>query len=91
MSLSPESPVPLINQLPSELLAKVFEKSIEHIVGYLTYHEAASMLGPEYPSLVVSHVCRRWRDIALETSSLWSYVSFYNTDEHLVSEEGANH
>ncbi|KAL1728533.1 hypothetical protein EV714DRAFT_214814 [Schizophyllum commune] len=75
MSLSPESPVPLINQLPSELLTKVFEKCIEHIIGNLTYHEAASMLGPEYPSLVVSHVCRRWRDIALDSPVLWQWFS----------------
>ncbi|KAI5896983.1 uncharacterized protein SCHCODRAFT_02616382 [Schizophyllum commune H4-8] len=33
------------------------------------------MLGPEYPSLVVSHVCRRWREIALDCPGLWQWFS----------------
>ncbi|KAH6911451.1 hypothetical protein BKA70DRAFT_1384820 [Coprinopsis sp. MPI-PUGE-AT-0042] len=69
-----------INSLPVELFSRIFVVGASY--DYL-YHDSPFLLKPNkdyYPppsssfQTVVSHVCQRWRQIALRTSSLWSTI-----------------
>ncbi|KIJ63991.1 hypothetical protein HYDPIDRAFT_112500 [Hydnomerulius pinastri MD-312] len=60
-----------INWLPSELLIQIFlvcaEDESAEIAAGLSYNPA---------SVLISHVCRKWRELALTTSALWSFISY---------------
>lgn len=57
-------PSTLIQKLPSELLGMVFESGT-----------GLTVLEPGLPFIVVvSHVCRRWRDVAHSTPDAWCSV-----------------
>ncbi|KAK7051660.1 hypothetical protein VNI00_004639 [Paramarasmius palmivorus] len=67
----------LISRFPNELLCKTFEHSIESIS--LVRSECLEPLDdiPEKPfALTLSHVCRRWRTIAIGFPSLWTLIDF---------------
>ncbi|KAF9043213.1 hypothetical protein BJ165DRAFT_1612343 [Panaeolus papilionaceus] len=53
-----------INWLPTEVLTQVFLAFNEHDFEDINYR----------PAMVVSHVCKRWRAIALASQPLWSRV-----------------
>ncbi|KAI0750294.1 hypothetical protein C8Q80DRAFT_1270014 [Daedaleopsis nitida] len=59
-----------INRLPPELLAKIFA----HVSapGHRT-----SMIVDSVALVVVTHVCRLWRAVALESAALWSHISLH--------------
>ncbi|KZV73956.1 hypothetical protein PENSPDRAFT_732534 [Peniophora sp. CONT] len=65
---------PPVHGLPFELLAEIF----------LILHEDASTKESPPPlapySAAVSHVCRRWRDVAISCQKLWSTLTFSNRE-----------
>ncbi|KAL1701893.1 hypothetical protein EV121DRAFT_211114 [Schizophyllum commune] len=56
--------IAFIQLLPTETLVQ--------ILGYVCAEVQFSLLSPEYPAIVVSQVCQRWRDILANTASLWA-------------------
>ncbi|KAH7890253.1 hypothetical protein F5I97DRAFT_3386 [Phlebopus sp. FC_14] len=64
-----------INWLPSELLIQIFlahtEDDSAEIATGLPYNPAP---------ILISQVCRKWRDIALSTSRLWSFISYTSSE-----------
>lgn len=59
-----------INELPDELLVLVFEQGSQ-----FTLRE---IYRPTPLAILVAHVCRRWRRVALETPSVWRTVPIVN-------------
>ncbi|KII83961.1 hypothetical protein PLICRDRAFT_179990 [Plicaturopsis crispa FD-325 SS-3] len=58
-----------INWLPPELLAEMF-------LFYCADDDDAAEVVPYYrPPVTISHVCRKWRELSLATSALWSRIS----------------
>lgn len=60
-----------INWLPTELLIEIFlirteDESADLAIG-LPYNSAP---------VLISHVCHKWRELALATSRLWSFISY---------------
>ncbi|KAL1758165.1 hypothetical protein FB107DRAFT_272208 [Schizophyllum commune] len=53
-----------IQFLPTETLVQ--------ILGYVCAEVQFSILHSEYPAIVVSQVCQRWRDILTNSASLWT-------------------
>ncbi|KAI5895478.1 uncharacterized protein SCHCODRAFT_02536575 [Schizophyllum commune H4-8] len=53
-----------IQFLPTETLVQ--------ILGYVCAEVQFSILHPEYPAIVVSQVCQRWRNILTNSASLWA-------------------
>lgn len=71
--------IPAISRLHDELLAKIFAILVEECVqeGYDEYGSPSAWI-------VVSHVCRRWRNVALENASLWaSNITLLNDKDRL--------
>ncbi|KAH9065434.1 hypothetical protein EDB87DRAFT_1803443 [Lactarius vividus] len=69
-----------VNNLPNELLSSIFtlgsdaEKS-----GYddIAAEEEEEEEGPRLPfQVLVSHVCRRWREVVIGIPTLWTYLDF---------------
>lgn len=64
-----------INWLPTELLIEIFlirtEDESAGLATGLPYNPAP---------VIISHVCHKWRELALTTSRLWSFIS-YRTSE----------
>ncbi|TFK20418.1 hypothetical protein FA15DRAFT_576883, partial [Coprinopsis marcescibilis] len=66
-----------VHVLPVELLTRIFYLGVDSL-----YQDSPFLLKPNqdfypFPStthIVVSHVCRRWRQIALRTPSLWNTI-----------------
>lgn len=56
----------LISSLPPEILGEIFSWCSP------TYADQAP-LSPKSP-LLLSHVCRRWRDVAISTPRIWTYA-----------------
>ncbi|KAI0690449.1 hypothetical protein BC835DRAFT_1307909 [Cytidiella melzeri] len=52
-----------ISQLPSEVLLLIFRR-----------YSMTEWRGGDVPWIKVTHVCRRWREVALSASTLWSYI-----------------
>ncbi|KAI0791555.1 hypothetical protein BC629DRAFT_1593154 [Irpex lacteus] len=67
-----------VTALPPEILATIFDYyTHEHSVSATETCASAmsfSVLDSQRRSCNVSHVCRRWREIALRTASLWSAI-----------------
>jgi len=67
-----------ISTLPAEILARIF-------------HFNAFSAKPYSPTLrhgwiSVTHVCRRWRQVALDDSTLWTHFSAYPQSEEWIAE-----
>ena len=62
-----------ISKLPPEMLAEVFLHVVAnyHCEPGRLVHNAAMF---SYKWITITHVCRAWRDIALNTPRLWSYL-----------------
>ena len=60
-----------INRLPTELLIEIFfirtEDESADLTAGLPYNSAP---------VLISHVCHKWRELALATSRLWSFISY---------------
>ncbi|KZV62201.1 hypothetical protein PENSPDRAFT_758880 [Peniophora sp. CONT] len=69
-----------INTLPAELLADIFQLGQEaHAEQHAEENsEVEEDEEDDYMpfEILASHVCRRWRDVALGTPSLWTFVDF---------------
>ncbi|KAJ3520371.1 hypothetical protein NMY22_g12786 [Coprinellus aureogranulatus] len=57
-----------IQHLPEDVLATLFQ----HCVPYPTRCNPGPPLSCNHPSVILSHVCHTWRDLALSTPLLWS-------------------
>ena len=69
-----------INQLPHEILSIIFKYSFEQkerCYNHETLFLVSEILAFE---LQISHVCRLWRNIALDTPSLWTNISVITTE-----------
>ncbi|KAL1736748.1 hypothetical protein EV714DRAFT_198360 [Schizophyllum commune] len=72
-SIPPQAPgygpyTPPINRLPPELLSRIF---VEALPSQLFEATCSRRSVP----LVLSHVCGYWREVALDTASLWQWIS----------------
>ncbi|KAI5830162.1 hypothetical protein K523DRAFT_372372, partial [Schizophyllum commune Tattone D] len=72
-SIPPRAPIygpytPPINRLPPELLSQIF---VEALPSQLFEATCSRRSVP----LVLSHVCGYWREVALDTTTLWQWIS----------------
>ncbi|KZT64038.1 hypothetical protein DAEQUDRAFT_67952 [Daedalea quercina L-15889] len=78
-----------ISTLPDDLLGEVFRHyaaDLANIDGvWDVSHPSSRLPGGPYTWIIVSHVCRRWRDVALHFASLWTNV-LVTPSEELVAE-----
>ena len=61
-----------INQLPTELLAKIFVAYAQDHYQSTICDRTSRSTGPHWIKL--AHVCRHWREVALGTPRFWSHV-----------------
>ncbi|KAJ8077661.1 hypothetical protein PM082_002094 [Marasmius tenuissimus] len=75
--------MPQLNyKLPPELLTKIFSFSLDTPQGATALFDTSSDTLPLNSSIdpwAVSQVCQYWRELVLNTPSLWSFVSFDET------------
>ncbi|KIM39535.1 hypothetical protein M413DRAFT_29258 [Hebeloma cylindrosporum] len=69
-----------IKDLPVELLVYIFQECVEQEIPRLSPQPFRSYLYPTVgvvpsPPMVFLQICRRWRDVAYSTSSLWTSLS----------------
>ncbi|KAI0785268.1 hypothetical protein C8Q75DRAFT_776626 [Abortiporus biennis] len=81
--IAPEDGRCVINDLPPELLSRIFELGVEDREEEEDDEEEFdnSDFGDddeeEVPfEILVSHVCKRWREVALEVPTLWTTIDF---------------
>jgi F-box-like len=67
--LSPQRPFPF-HRLPSDLLIAIFQEVWRSSRNYNRH----SIPSP----IVLSHVCRLWRDVALDAAALWTDIRIYD-------------
>lgn len=68
-----------IKDLPDDILQIVFEMAYRHYFPYCRAYWENSTDSP----VILTHVCRRWRHLALSLSSLWSCLHIVSTEpEH---------
>ncbi|KDQ24937.1 hypothetical protein PLEOSDRAFT_1097873 [Pleurotus ostreatus PC15] len=60
-----------VHRLPNELLCAIFD-----------IYCAESALPKDASAIVLSHVCRRWREIILQTSEFWTNIVVRRVTEH---------
>ncbi|KAH8998599.1 hypothetical protein EDB92DRAFT_1941404 [Lactarius akahatsu] len=70
-----------VNNLPNELLSSIFTLGSEaEKSGYddnAEEEEEVEVEGPRLPfQVLVSHVCRRWREVVIGIPTLWTYLDF---------------
>jgi len=70
-----------ISFLPAEILARIFH--------FVVFSESVQ---PYFPTLKLScvyftHVCRRWRQVALDDSTLWTHFSDYPQNSEWIAEQ----
>jgi F-box-like len=63
--------------LPPELLGEIFRYCLPQDYDELGAHKAV---------MLPSHVCKRWRDVALSTPALWTNIVLHVTDKTLESQ-----
>ncbi|EIW84498.1 hypothetical protein CONPUDRAFT_151514 [Coniophora puteana RWD-64-598 SS2] len=74
--------IPAAHQIPVELLAYIFQFSAQTVVepknqqAKLQYHRPWRTEMNAHGSLNVAQVCRRWRQVAFGTPSLWNTIKF---------------
>jgi hypothetical protein len=67
--------VSLVNSLPNEILAMIFEAGHTADSSFISLFE-----------VTISHVIRRWRDVAINTVSLWTHIDVLSTTyEHAMT------
>lgn len=60
-----------INWLPSELLIQIFVAVTED-----NGLDTSAGLAYNSSPVIISHVCKKWRNLAFATSTLWSHISY---------------
>ena len=55
-----------VTKFPDDIIIEIFEHCLKH--------SSNSVMSPHCAPLLLTRVCRRWRDLALSTSSLWASV-----------------
>ncbi|KLO05192.1 hypothetical protein SCHPADRAFT_1003021 [Schizopora paradoxa] len=73
-----------LSHLPDDILAIIFEMYVEMYT--IPTHRAHDVI--KYPSLVISSVCRRFRQIASRLPNLWKLVSLSFLEEILLLHKG---
>ncbi|KAI0351560.1 hypothetical protein OH77DRAFT_1506502 [Trametes cingulata] len=65
-----------VHKLPAEVLAIIFDYTLPSINGGFRHSGAkeSDMREERRTRVTISHVCRRWRAVALETASFWTLV-----------------
>ena len=83
--------VPAISRLPAETLAEIF-------LAFEQQYRADSFVEDDEPQerpigwICITHVCRRWRDVALDAPRLWRHVPMlYNSDISATFLERSKH
>lgn len=73
-----DPPVPSHHSLPNEVLSAIFEALIEShsAPGPRDVHYSKPHARTTAP-FKVARVCRRWREVAVSTSRLWTYLRFH--------------
>lgn len=77
--LSRRNTLALISALPPELLARIFHF---HAFAEPAWSTDLRRLG----WIAVTHVCQRWRQVALDDSSLWARISGYSASAEWIAE-----
>ncbi|KAJ3526124.1 hypothetical protein NMY22_g10291 [Coprinellus aureogranulatus] len=66
-----------IRRLPNDILALIFQTCLKVMNDKPDrYIFVGHGISHKHPSVVVSHVCRTWRTLALREKRLWSYLRF---------------
>ncbi|EIW80596.1 hypothetical protein CONPUDRAFT_166083 [Coniophora puteana RWD-64-598 SS2] len=92
-TLPSSQPVPVINQLPFELLAKIFVHSAQKPV-----HPVNEWCIPKYPretlveadlsgTLNIARVCRQWRNVVLAIPELWKMIKISTAEDAVTFAE----
>lgn len=77
-----------IHHIPEELLTTIFSLALDRtphrlpmrLEDYGEYDTEHTMVAHNAPLLVISHTCRKWRDIALGFPALWTLVDGRNIE-----------
>ncbi|PIL25502.1 hypothetical protein GSI_13393 [Ganoderma sinense ZZ0214-1] len=71
-----------IHALPTELLQLVFAHTLAPPAAFLPFDPRGARADPRAEArrtLALTHVCRRWRHIALDTGALWTRIAHAHT------------
>ena len=60
-----------ISAFSKALLSKIFQHAVEEA-------SEKDIRSKKHPALVLSHVCRRWRSVALNSPALWTDITLRN-------------
>ncbi|KAJ7908881.1 hypothetical protein B0H13DRAFT_1715160 [Mycena leptocephala] len=63
-------------ELPSEIVSEIF---MHFLPDYPLFPPLTGLLSPT----LLTHICRRWREIALGTPALWSTIKSYHDDRDI--------
>ncbi|KAI8982934.1 hypothetical protein BD414DRAFT_537942 [Trametes punicea] len=65
-----------IHRLPAEVLGMIFRYALPPTSGFCESgsHPLPDMQKERQEKMAISHVCRRWRSIALQMASLWTVI-----------------
>lgn len=74
---SPQGILPPIHTIPPELVGEIFTKCLEDGKDPIYKSVPSVTTKSEVSPFTLSYVCRRWRNFALSTPTLWSSVSLY--------------
>ncbi|KAH8101120.1 hypothetical protein BXZ70DRAFT_1007517 [Cristinia sonorae] len=66
-----------ISELPNELLVEVFFRCIEVVTELAMSKAGDGYLLRPYSWLTITHVCRHWRQLSLQTSSMWANITYF--------------
>ncbi|KAJ7367777.1 hypothetical protein DFH08DRAFT_5319 [Mycena albidolilacea] len=66
--------------VPTEIIAEIFIHFLP------SYPVCPLLLGPDSPTLL-THICRKWREIALTTPALWRAISLLDSVIHGVDHD----
>ncbi|KAF8992391.1 hypothetical protein BDZ89DRAFT_1030747 [Hymenopellis radicata] len=67
-----------IRSIPNEVLAEIFMHSIP---SWETGGVVVDSLNPNTPPWTLTHVCRRWRELAISLPQIWAYI-YLDFDRH---------
>ncbi|GJE93692.1 hypothetical protein PsYK624_098520 [Phanerochaete sordida] len=70
MTDEPRRPRNILDILPDDVFAAIFEVAYLHHFPHCRLHDGLILDSP----IAASHVCRRWRRVSLSLSSLWSCI-----------------
>ncbi|GJE90056.1 hypothetical protein PsYK624_061790 [Phanerochaete sordida] len=65
---------PAVDKLPDEIIAEVFLALVDSYDEQIRATTTQKNAGDAYPWLVVTHVCARWRAIALDFPFMWCQI-----------------